>query len=36
LRLKIRLTPSIITLEIIGVRIDHWLFIVREKCQHLI
>jgi hypothetical protein len=30
-----RLSPSIITLEIIGVRIDYWLFIVREKMPAL-
>jgi hypothetical protein len=35
LRLKIRLTPSIVTLEITGVRIDYWLFIVREKMPAL-
>jgi hypothetical protein len=34
-RLKIRLTPSIVTLEITGVRIDYWLFIVREKMPAL-
>ncbi|MFT5559950.1 MAG: hypothetical protein ACI9RZ_002438 [Sphingobacteriales bacterium] len=30
-----RLSPSIITLEIIGVRIGYWLFIVREKMPAL-